>query len=421
MDIPVSRCYTGCVLRQPKDIRFRVCSRIHCGICEHKLLWEGTVKRTYQETHPWITFALDLQRASYRLWLLLGETQARCASLRGVPLLPEVAKRLQRLYLARGARATTAIEGNTLSEEQVLLRLDRSLDLPPSRSYLGQEIDNIVAAFAEIGLREAAGELGPLTVAEMQSYNRLVLRGLPLDGAVAGEIREHGVVVGGYRGAPARDCTYLLQRLCSWLSTDLHALPGYEMAFGALKAIVAHIYLAWIHPFGDGNGRTARLLEFRLLLSSGIPEMAAHLVSDHYNRTRSEYYRQLEGSHRGGGSPFPFIEYALQGLIDGLEEQQETIRQQQLEVHWSNHIHHVFGDTTTDAERRRRRLILDLSPASEPVPLPRLRHVSPAVAEAYAGMSDKTLRRDVEQLERLGLVLRTEAGIRPRREVVLAL
>ncbi|NOY75701.1 MAG: hypothetical protein GXP32_07900 [Kiritimatiellaeota bacterium] len=33
---------------------------------------------------------------------------------------------------------------------------------------------------------------------------------------------------------------------------------------------LAHVYIAWIHPFGDGNGKTARLMEFYLLLRSGF-------------------------------------------------------------------------------------------------------------------------------------------------------
>lgn len=56
--------------------------------------------------------------------------------------------------------------------------------------------------------------------------------------------------------------------------------------YAIFKAVVAHLYLAWIHPVGDGNGRTARLVEFQILLSSGVPSPAAHLLSNHYNQTR---------------------------------------------------------------------------------------------------------------------------------------
>ena len=85
--------------------------------------------RTYIETHPWINFHLDLKQASYQLWLLLGEAQALCKSIAGIPLLPQVAQELLRVYLAKGVVATTAIEGNTLTEEEVLKRMDGQLKL----------------------------------------------------------------------------------------------------------------------------------------------------------------------------------------------------------------------------------------------------------------------------------------------------
>ena len=56
----------------------------------------------------------------------------------GVPLDRETADKLYRLYLTRGVQATTAIEGNTLSEEQVQQRIDGKLELPPSMSTKGK-------------------------------------------------------------------------------------------------------------------------------------------------------------------------------------------------------------------------------------------------------------------------------------------
>lgn len=92
--------------------------------------------RTYERTHPWLTFAGNLKDALPALWLMLGECQSKCEHMARVPLRPETARQLYRIYLAKGALATTAIEGNTLSEEEVLQHLDGKLKLPPSREYL---------------------------------------------------------------------------------------------------------------------------------------------------------------------------------------------------------------------------------------------------------------------------------------------
>ena len=109
----------------------------------------------YLKTHPWITFQLDLTDAPVRFWTLLGDANAKCEFISGIPLMPEVAKRLNAVSLEKGARATTAIEGNTLSEEEVSLLARGKLDLPPSKEYLAQEVSNILVVFNEmIGLDE---------------------------------------------------------------------------------------------------------------------------------------------------------------------------------------------------------------------------------------------------------------------------
>jgi len=242
-----------------------------------------TEDRKFKDTHPWIRFALDMNRAPAALWILLGECRSKCEHIAGVPLKPSVAENLHRLYLAKGVLATTAIEGNTLSEEEVLQHLDGKLKLPPSREYLAQEIDNILAECNRVLRSISEGEAPPLTLDRVRELNRTVLDGLSLEsGVVPGEIRHHSVGVARYRGAPHEDCEFLLNRMCEWLESSDFEPPTKEDAIisAILKAIVSHIYLAWIHPFGDGNGRTARLIEFQILISSGVPAPAAHLLSN---------------------------------------------------------------------------------------------------------------------------------------------
>lgn len=377
--------------------------------------------RTYEETHEWITFKLDLRRATYKFWMMMGEAQSKSDHVAGVPLLPVIAQYLRSVFLSKGAQATTAIEGNTLSEEDVRKRLEGKLDLPPSKAYLGQEIDNILEAYDRISDQVQEGKPTKLSVKDIKEYNRLVLKNLPHEqGVIPGEIRRYEVGVGRYRGAPSHDCAYLLQRLCDWLNSDFTPEPGQEVAFGILKAIIAHIYIAWIHPFGDGNGRTARLIEFQILLASGVPDTAAHLLSNYYNETRSEYYRQLDIANKNDTGIFSFIEYALQGFVDGLKEQIHLIQGQQIRVHWVNYVHDRFRNKDSPPEIRRRRLVLDLSEKIDIVPVKEVRHVSPRIAEAYAGKTDKTVQRDLNLLQDMGLIERTQKGVRAKPEIMRA-
>lgn len=384
----------------------------------------GTEVRSYEETHPWLRFTVDLKAASPNLWLLLGEAQSKCQHIAGVPLLPGVAEQLYQLFLAKGVLATTAIEGNTLSEPQVLELLRGQLELPASKEYLRQEVDNIIEACNSIGDAVLGGDEGRINCEDIKEYNFLVLDGLPLDeGVIPGDIRTYDVGVGGYKAPRAEECEYLLERLCVMLNEEMGApgtLVDYRLGIGVLRAIVAHLYIAWIHPFGDGNGRTARLLEFRILLAAGVPATAAHLLSNHYNQTRAEYYRQLDTAHRSRGDILPFIEYALRGFVEGLREQMDTIQEQQQTVHWINYVHERFRDKDSPAQIRRRRLAIDLSLRAGPVPIQDISQITPRIAAGYAGLSEKTIRRDVRELERMELVAVTPEGARARPEAMRA-
>lgn len=367
---------------------------------------------------PWLSFQLRLEQFTYVDWLLLGDAQSKCEQLNGEPLLPEAREEMQRVYLAKGAQATTAIEGNTLSEEQVQQHIAGKLHLPLSQEYLAQEVDNVVVACNFILAQMQKAPLPALTVEQILDINRQMLNGLATDDlTVPGEIRQHTVRVGPYLPPPAEQCRALLQQLVEWLNQEWGSAPN-TLAFGILKAIVAHLYLAWIHPFGDGNGRTARMVELYLLLAARVPSAAAQLLSNHYNKTRTEYYRQLDRSSKGN-DPIPFVRYALQGFVDGLREQLLFVQSEQIDVHWRDYVNAILGRDQEATSRRRLALLVALGDRKETVSLGAVRHISPHIAELYAGKSDKTIRRDIAELERLGLVEVENGVVRVRKRQLL--
>ena len=383
--------------------------------------------RTFERTHGWISFRCDLGKAGAGLWLALGEAASKCEHISRVPLRPATAQAMHQLYLAKGAAATTAIEGNTLSEEEVLKAVEGRLVVPPSKQYLKQEVENIIAACNSISNQVAAGTLPALSAELFRAYNRQVLDQLPVkDDVKPGELRTHSVIVGNvYRGAPAEDCPYLIDRLCEWLNgPDFHAPvslgPGAVTVYAILRSVVAHLYLAWIHPFGDGNGRTARLLEFHILLSAGVPSPAAHLFSNHYNQTRAEYYQQLDHASKSGGNIVPFVGYAVRGLVDGLREQLEKIWEQQWDVVWRNFVHERFQSRNSPTDTRQRHVALDLGDGDAWVEVGKVAELTPRLAKAYAGKTAKTLQRDLNALVEMGLIVRDGRKVRARREVILA-
>ena len=214
------------------------------------------------------------------------------------------------VYLTKGVHGTTAIEGNALTEQEVRDRIENSVELPKSKEYMQQEIDNIVTACNLIkdNLVNKSWDTS-LTVERIKQFHALILDKLPLDERIKpGELRTYPVSVYDYFAPDSKYCDELLRRLCEWLNSYYPLDNGeHPIANAIVKAIICHIYIAWIHPFGDGNGRTVRLLELNLLVASGVPAIAAHLLSNHYNLTRSEYLRELRESSRSGGDIVPFL------------------------------------------------------------------------------------------------------------------
>ena len=144
-----------------------------------------------------------------------------CQHIAGVPLTPDAAEKLYELYLAKGVHATTSIEGNTLTEEQVRQQIEGHLKLPKSQEYMAIEVQNIIEACESIvrDLREdPTTKLTPTLICQ---FNSLVLNGLDVEDHVRpGEFRQQSVGVGTYRGAPFKDCPYLVERMCHWLNTE---------------------------------------------------------------------------------------------------------------------------------------------------------------------------------------------------------
>lgn len=380
------------------------------------------MKQEIIDKYPWLTFKIDLRSLPFQAWLKLGACMSKCEHISKVPLKPAVAKEMHQIYLAKGVKATTAIEGNTLTEKEVRLRIEKKLQLPPSKEYLGQEVDNILQLCNEISKKITEKEKIPITVDEICRYNKIILQKTPLpEHVVPGKFREYLVGVGSYKAPDHKYVPYLMDRFCELLNDDnFEADKETVISSNIIKAMAAHIYLAWIHPFGDGNGRVARILEFAILLSSGVPSPAAHLLSNHYNATRSEYYRQLDLASKQKNIN-DFIAYATQGFFDGLTEQLKYIFTQIIHLSWESYIYETFKEQNYHevTEKRRRTLILELSTKMEPIPKEKLIDISSKTIEVYRNVAPKTLERDLIELKKLDLVTESGKGYTAKIEQIL--
>ncbi len=272
----------------------------------------GTIFKPME--NPWISFEVDLRQMDAKFWMALGEARSKCDHLAHVPMPPGYAHELHLVNLTKGVHATTAIEGNTLTEMEVE-EIVRQGSPSASTDYQVREVENVVSAYNSVLNLLQDEQIPVLTPDSIKMLNGLVLEGLDLEPEVKpGQIREHSVTVGPYRAPDWEKCEELLVQLCDWLGGSQFAgTDEMRIPTAIIKASLAHLYLAWIHPFGDGNGRTARLCEFIVLVTSGVPTSAAHLISNHCNKTRDQYYRELKYASESGGDIKRFLLYCADG------------------------------------------------------------------------------------------------------------
>jgi len=348
---------------------------------------------------------------SAKSWLLLGQCEAYVKSINNTPILPHYYGQLMKVALMKGAQATTAIEGNTLSEEEVRKVMDNQ-KLPPSKEYQEIEVRNILNAFNELLSEVVKTGVNDFISPELLlQFHKLVGRDLGEHfAAIPGQFRNSDVIVGRYRCPDYRDVPILLERLCRWLKGEFK-FGLVEQSFHeiVIQSIVSHVYIEWIHPFGDGNGRTGRLVEFYILLRGGNPDIASHILSNYYNLTRPEYYRQFEKA-TDSKDLTDFIEYALLGFRDGLVQTLEVIQQSQFENTWKKLIYDKFDEirlsSREDVFKRQRALALEM-PVNKEYTLSQISGLTVNLAKLYAGLNEKTIRRDIEKLTDMELVRKT--------------
>lgn len=164
---------------------------------------------------------------------------------------------------------SNAIEGNTLTAVETTMVIEQGITVAgkPLKDHL-EAIDHYEA----IGfVRSLARAGGPVSEADVRSLHRLVmLRSSP---AIAGSYADQGRFVltdTGRQAFPSpAEVPALMQDFAGWLRL---APPGPQTAFAAHRRLVT------IHPFNDGNGRTARLLMNLILLRAGYPPVAVRPV-----------------------------------------------------------------------------------------------------------------------------------------------
>ena len=243
-------------------------------------------------------------------------------------LVPKWEAKLRRQALLRNTHSSTAIEGNKLSLEQVEALAEGKEIIATNKDK--QEVLNYLEALEKI---PALAEKGKIKIADILNVHHILTRNVMQNTADSGVFRNRQVFVGKmvfegtgfkekveYMPPKTDEVPGLVKEFIDWLNLD----KAWEINPVLLAGIV-HYEIARIHPFIDGNGRTARLLATLILYLSGFDHRRIFALDDYYDRDRQAYYAALKTAQVNNGDITQWLEYFTGGVAYSVNEVKEAV------------------------------------------------------------------------------------------------
>lgn len=339
--------------------------------------------------------------------------------IRGIPLPPGLQRHFDSLNILRAVRGTTGIEGTEVSEsevEEIIAAAPDKRVLPDFRQRAEQEVRNAqhVMEFVSDRLREDPTH--PVTEELINMIHLLTTENIDYERNVPGQYRTHAVHVGSY--VPPRtgdEVRRLMAEFVRWFNEDR---PRQWPA--VIRALAAHFYVISIHPFGDGNGRTARGVESFLLYQAGVNARGFYSLANYYYQNRDEYVGMLEHVRfETNGNLTPFVKFALSGLVSEQEEVHQEILSEVTAMAFRDFAREILtddGKLGTKPGERMFHFLLGLPAAS--VSVGQLRKGGHPLSALYHGVSPKTIDRDLNYLRRRDLIRIEDGQIKANIEVM---
>jgi Fic family protein len=215
---------------------------------------------------------------------------------------------LQKDTRTRNVHASTAIEGNPLTLEQVRA-LEEGRELAASDERSQREVMNYFA-----GLRYVEKNVDKKNIRheDVLKLHR-ILAAEVMDQGEAGRYRTIAVRVGRYVPPAPEDVSGLMFELLEWWNKRAGDLSP------VISSAILHYRFEAIHPFADGNGRTGRALALWELYRRGFDTHHIFSVDEYYWEDRPRYYTALEAARREGDDLTGWLEYCAEGLRQTLE------------------------------------------------------------------------------------------------------
>ncbi len=239
---------------------------------------------------------------------------------RAVKLPEGYRKELISKVTAETVHASTAIEGNTLTERQVEEVLQGKTIHAEDQDI--KEIINYNNALEYIEKLVKDKKELEITEKHIKEINAVILRYIRDD--ISGVYRTGQVRVGDYLPPEHFKLPSLMSEFVQWIKT-----PQPLSLSPILYTGIAHYQFVAIHPFTDGNGRTTRILTTLMLALNGYNMTSFFALESYYNRNRKAYYEALNSAdmYRTNGEPdlTRWLEYYVEGMLIEAERAKSRI------------------------------------------------------------------------------------------------
>ena len=313
-----------------------------------------------------------------------------------IPVLPQWSTRFEEEIIRRSIFGTAALEGNPLKEEEV----DKIIHEEPKSKKADraeQEIRNLKAVYTFISKQAPASSPVEVTENFIKETHRIITADITYTANVPGNYRPHEVKVGdkehGGVYTPPKclpDIEALMTRFIEWINSDpVKALDP------LLRGALAHYHLGLIHPFGDGNGRVARIVEAFMLRLSNMKYVPTMLSNYYYRKTDAYYWAFSLARKNKEDDVTPFLKFVLEGVIDALNEIKAGVTQSLQLLLMRDYTAHLKEKKLVS--QRQCDLIDMLLSNRRPITLQELLTVTPFNA-LYRNVSERTARRDLQKL-----------------------
>jgi Fic family protein len=231
---------------------------------------------------------------------------------------PKVFFQLKHIFHTLESIGSARIEGNnTTIAEYIETKLTETKKVPPGI----KEIQNIekAMAFIEDNVKEH-----PINRAFVSEMHKMVVDGLlpPPDGEgdhTPGEYRKNNLKINKSSHKPPEFLK--VEDYMSELLDFVNQNDGQK--YDLLKAAIAHHRFVWIHPFGNGNGRTVRLFTYAMLVKTGFNVNVGRIINPTaiFCTNRNDYYTNLSKADKGTDEGvLEWSEYVLKGLKEEIEK-----------------------------------------------------------------------------------------------------